>query len=246
MLVEVGGEESLHNFNQHFLVDRFQPFFLEGNSKRGIDLGFLIRKDLDWRPECLSNRETPVEVHTWKGKIISRFSRDVAELRLHEGCQLKIILLLTHLKSKISTLEDVGGKDVRTAEAIALAGIYEKLRKDLPDVPVVVGGDLNTDISSLELEVLRRTDLQDYHDIAKTSPEDRVSLVHFDFFGRPRHSVLDYLLVSPHLQDRVVKSKSYTYRYKGFYDVAEELPRLLKERYQMPSDHYPLVLTLRI
>jgi endonuclease/exonuclease/phosphatase family metal-dependent hydrolase len=244
MLVEVGGKESLENFNQYFLKDQFQTCFLEGNSKRNIDLGFLIKKNLPFRVEALSNKETPIEVNSYQRRYISKFSRDVGELRLYEGDQLKFIVLLVHLKSMISTEQDFKGKDVRTAEAIALAGIYSKLRADFPKVPIVLGGDFNTSLATLELELLARTDLVDFHDLLNTPEEKRVSLVHFDYLERPHLLILDYLLISPHLKNRIIDSESYTYRYKGFYEIPENLPKTPKDRYQMPSDHYPLVLTI--
>ncbi len=247
MLVEVGGEDSLKNFNQLFLSDSYDVHFIETNATRGIDLGFLIKKTVSFTAEAFSHRDTPVEVSTLLGKRSAKFSRDAAELRLSdEVSNLKLILLLTHLKSKISTAEDFQGKDQRTAEAIALASIYEDLRTSHPGTPVIVGGDFNADISSLELELIRRTDLTDFHDIPGTAPEERVSLVYFDYSGKPHTQVLDYLLVSPELKDRVVPEKSFTYRYKGFYGISEGPPETIKQRYQMPSDHFPLVLTILI
>ena len=244
MLIEVGGRDSLENFSRYFLNDQFIPLFIEGNSKRNIDLGFLVKKGLPFRVEGRSNRETPIEVNTLKGRHIAKFSRDVAELRLFDGDELKLIVLLTHLKSKITADQDFGGKDVRTAEATALAGIYENLRSVFPDVPIVLGGDFNAELSSLELELLKRTDLSDFHDSLETPAEKRISLVYFDYSGRPCPMVLDYLLISPHLKNRIINAESYTYGYKGFYEIPEQYPKTLKERYQMPSDHYPLVLTL--
>jgi endonuclease/exonuclease/phosphatase family metal-dependent hydrolase len=246
MLVEVGGEDSLVNFNLHFLGDRFKPWFVDGNSKRAIDLGFLTKKELGFKIETRSNKDFPVEVNGWHGKEITKFSRDVAELRLHDETGLRLILLLTHLKSKISTEDDHLGNNRRTAEAIALVRIYEELSRQHADVPIVVGGDFNAELASLELEMIRHTNLVDFHDILGTEPEKRTSLVHFDFYGQPNTMALDYLLISPHLRESVVIPKSYTYRYKAFYGIPEEVSQTPGERIQNPSDHYPLVLTIRI
>lgn len=246
MLTEVGGADSLENFNRHFLGERFKAYFIEGNSRRGIDLAFLVRKGLGLDVRASSNRDTPIALAGAEGVYHSKFSRDVAELRLSENGTTVLIALLVHLKSKISTEHDLRGKDVRTAEAIALARLYEAKREQHPDVPIVLAGDFNSDISSLEFELLRRTDLRDFHELAGTPQDERTSLVYFDYVGNPNAQVLDYILVSSHLKERVVREKSYTYRYKGFYDIAEPLPRSLKERNQMPSDHYPLVLTIAL
>jgi endonuclease/exonuclease/phosphatase family metal-dependent hydrolase len=247
LLVEIGGRDSLENFNRHFLGDRYAPFFVEGNSKRSIDLGFLVRRELAPRVTVRSHRDRPIEVNSLSGRYAARFSRDVAELRVHdEAGAPRLITLLTHLKSKLSTREDFQGKDVRTAEAMALAELYRARREEHPEAPIVVGGDFNAELGSLELELLRRTDLADFQDVLGTPPEDRATLVHFATATRPVPLVLDYLLISPQLRDRVVRGQSGVHRYRGFYGIPDELPRTLRERGRMPSDHYPLVLTLDI
>jgi endonuclease/exonuclease/phosphatase family metal-dependent hydrolase len=246
MLIEVGGSDSLSNLNKHFLGDRFVPYFVQGNSRRGIDLGFLVRKGLPFQTEAFSNRETPVEVNTYQGRYISRFSRDVAELRLSSEKGLELILLLTHLKSKLGSQQDILGKDVRTGEAFALAEIYQRTRSTFRGTPVIVGGDFNNSLASLELEQVLRTDLTDFHDHLGTPEEERFSLVHFDVAENPRPQILDYLLVSPELKDRIVASKSFTYRYKGFHQIPLLPPGSYRARNQLPSDHYPLVLTIQL
>jgi endonuclease/exonuclease/phosphatase family metal-dependent hydrolase len=244
LLTEVGGRDSLENFNRHFLGDRYEPCFVEGNSRRSIDLGFLVRKGLGLDFETRSNKDAPVEVHTYQGKYVARFSRDVAELRLRDGAGLRLILLLVHLKSKLSTDQDFRGKDGRTAEAIALAGLYNDLRAACPEAPIVVGGDFNAELASLELELLNHTDLADFHELLGTPPAERISLIHFDLADQAHPQTLDYLLVSPHLRQAIVRERSFTYRYRGFYGVPEPLPRSFRERAQLPSDHYPVVLTI--
>jgi endonuclease/exonuclease/phosphatase family metal-dependent hydrolase len=246
MLVEVGGRDSLENLNKHFLGDRFTPYFVEGNSRRGIDLGYLVKKGLSFDANISSNRETPVEVIAYHGRYVSRFSRDVAELRLSSDSRLVLILLLAHLKSKLGSQQDFQGKDVRTAEAFALAGIYQEIRSAHPGTPVIVGGDFNNNLSSLELEPVSRTDLTDFHDYIETSEKERFSFVHFDFAGTPLPQTLDYLLVSPELKDRIVGSKSFTYRYKSFYGIPQLPPESQSQRNLLPSDHYPQVLTVRL
>ncbi len=244
MMIEVGGKESLEHFNRYFLDDHYVAHFIESNSKRVIDLAFLVKKDLRFTVEALSNRDLPVDVQAYHGSFKARFSRDVAELRLFKDAKLEMTVLLTHLKSKISTDKDFQGADMRKAEAQALAAFYNSLRSKHPLVPIVVGGDLNSELSNPELVAFSQTDLNDFHDVIGTPKEERVSLVHFDHKGVPHPQVLDYLLVSPHLKDKIVREKSCTYRYRSFYNIAHPLPTTFAERFQMPSDHFPLVLTL--
>lgn len=247
MLIEVGGKESLDHFNHHFLNDAYEAHFVETNSYRSIDLAFLIKKNLGLRATAISNRQAPVHLDTHTGnKTPARFSRDVAELHLHHGTELKLILLLTHLKSKISTERDFQGRDLRRAEAAALASLYKKISAQYPQTGIVVAGDFNSELHSPELELLAQTDLTDFHDLINSPPEERISLVHFDYQGKAHPQTLDYILISPHLKNNIVASSSHTYRYKSFYDIPHPLPTTVHQRYQMPSDHFPLVLTLRM
>ncbi len=246
MCVEVGGQDSLENFNRYFLNDLYVPYFVPGNSRRSIDLGFLVKRDLPYRVEAISHKETPIEVESYQGKYGSKFSRDVAELRLHDEEGLQFILLLVHLKSKISSDQDFRGTDVRTAEARALAQFYENIRKTLPHVPVILGGDFNSTLDSAEFDHLNATDLKSMSDLLQIPETERYTLVYFDYYQVAHAQALDYLLLSPHLHASVIPEESGIYRYKGFYDLPHDPPQDRKERYQMPSDHYPVQVTLKL
>ncbi len=247
MLVEVGGKESLEHFNHYFLKNAYTAHFVETNSNRSIDLAFLVKKDLHYDTQIISNRHTPVTIDTYKNSGPAlRFSRDVAEMHLSQNSQLQMILLLTHLKSKISTDTDFQGRDMRRAEANALAALYLKRREQHPEAAIIMGGDFNSDLKSPEMESIAKTDLTDFHDIAGNSAESRISQMHFDHQGLPQPQVLDYLLLSPHLKNKVIPKKSFTYRYKSFYNTPHPLPTTVHQRYHMPSDHFPLVLALDI
>lgn len=246
MLIEVGGRESLENFNHYFLKDAYIPHFIETNSSRSIDLAFLVKKDLNLKAKAMSNKDVTLSLGEDRGfNATARFSRDVAELHLLSNNCLELILLLTHLKSKISTDTDFQGRDLRRAEAQALAHLYRKISAQHPETPIVVAGDFNSQLQSFELEPLTQTDLLDFHEIRGTPPEERVSLIHFDHTGKAHPQVLDYILVSPHLKNKIVKDQSFTYRYKSFYQTPHPLPTTVHQRYHMPSDHFPLVLTLQ-
>jgi endonuclease/exonuclease/phosphatase family metal-dependent hydrolase len=245
MLIEVGGKESLDHFNEYFLNDSYISHFVETNSNRSIDLAFLVKKDLKMKAQTISNRQFPIKMGN-SSALSTRFSRDVAELHLFEKNKLQLILLLTHLKSKISTEKDYQGRSLRRAEAESLIHLYHKICERYPDVPVVVGGDLNSELSSPELEILASSNLIDFHELIGAPPEHRISFVHFNYQGEPQPQTLDYLLVSPHLHARVDGDKSYTYRYKSYYDTPHPLPSTVHQRYHMPSDHFPLVLTIEL
>ena len=99
MMCEVGGVESLANFSRLFLHDRYAVHLIEGNSDRGIDLGYLVRKSLPFHYDLRSHKHRaldflyPHEIlsqETGYGSLRSaklsshKFSRDVLELRIYE------------------------------------------------------------------------------------------------------------------------------------------------------------------
>ena len=94
---EVGGLESLHNFAKFFLGGKYEAHLIEGNSDRGIDIGYLVRKDFPLRAEIRTHKERPLGFlypHELQTNLFQaagveaphtshRFSRDCAELRLY-------------------------------------------------------------------------------------------------------------------------------------------------------------------
>ena len=97
-LSEVGGRESLANFSRYFLGDRYAPHLIEGNSDRGIDLGFLVKKNLPLKYDLISHKNRKLDflyphekmsketgyTHLRSGRVNGhRFSRDVVELRCY-------------------------------------------------------------------------------------------------------------------------------------------------------------------
>ena len=135
MLCEVGGFESLKNFNDLFLDETYSPALTEGNSNRNIDVGFLVRKNMDFYFDLQSNKHRsinylyPHERDSLKtnypinlampSAMSHKFSRDVAELRLFKKNIEKpfLLILLTHLKSRLDPEGiDPGGFERRQAE----------------------------------------------------------------------------------------------------------------------------------
>ena len=63
LLCEVGGEESLRNFNQIFLNDDYRVALIEGNSDRSIDIGYLIHKRVPYHFNIISNKDLPINLY---------------------------------------------------------------------------------------------------------------------------------------------------------------------------------------
>ena len=275
MLCEVGGRESLSNFSRYFLEDRYVPHLIEGNSDRGIDLGFLVKRDLPFKFDMISHKNRKLDflyphekqsieagyTHIRSGRVKGhRFSRDVVELRCFgESDEVpELIVMLVHLKSPLDRDRiDPGGRDRRRAEQEMLVKIYQEVRSEFADkVPVMISGDFNGAIyGSLdhaglgvppddEFETLRGTDLKCCLEVAGVPPDERFTWIHVHN-RRPNFAKqLDYILVSPELFPRVDRDETWVYRFRdesGFYRT---IPRNQNEKRLLPSDHYPVVLTL--
>lgn len=260
MLNEVGGQESLANFAKHFLNDEYTPFLKEGNSNRGIDVGYLIKRNRDFKAVLISHKDRPIsflyphETQTPSGGKSHYFSRDVSELRLFAPGENtpRLVILLTHLKSKLDPANvDIQGRLRRAAELKTLVDIYNEVRTELQSkVPVIVAGDFNGIASKLFMEpefqyLHDKTDLVEVLDAASCPPDDRFSQIQIGYSGKCTKLHIDYIFVSPELKDRIVPEKTGIHLFKNEMGQSIPLPQTMEDRERLPSDHYPLVLTLK-
>ncbi len=272
MLCEVGGRESLSNFSQHFLGDRYAPHLLEGNSDRGIDLGYLVKRSLPFTYDLISHKHRAIDFlypherqsqeagynHLRSGRITShRFSRDVLELRVFEATagemssQPCAVLMLVHLKSQLDRSRiDPGGRDRRRAELHKLLNIYREIHDEFQgNTPVILGGDFNGVAAwpSPDEEfraIYDETHLRDCLEVAGIPHDERFTYQQL-YRNRPGvHRQLDYLFVPPELEKRVNFEETWVFRFRDELGMTQILPRNLNEKKMLPSDHYPVVLTL--
>ncbi len=157
-LCEVGGPESLERFNQLFLEGGYRVFCVEGNSDRGIDVGYLVRERSGLSIEKFqSYRERPIgfsydeqqmelPLGTEPGALAAvadeakansvaegeRFSRDVARLSVRDKARgVGVELLLVHLKSRLDPKgQDPNGKRRRRAEFQCVLQIASEVRAE--------------------------------------------------------------------------------------------------------------------
>jgi exonuclease III len=258
---EVGGLESLNNFNQLFLQDRYTVHLIEGNSDRGIDIGYLVKKGLPLACELHTHKDRPLHFlypheRPPEGESAALkshyFSRDCAELRVFTQEQRNrpaLILLLVHLKSKLDPENiDPQGKERRRAEFNTLMRIYRQLRTEF-QVPVIIAGDFNgsarREARSDEFSELNNTDLESVLDLAGLSDEKAATQVQFSRGGGLQCLQIDYMFVSPELKEQLFTEAVEVYRYRSDLKVALPLPQSLEQRTYLPSDHYPVVAVFR-
>lgn len=257
-LNEVGGMESLRNFNHYFLNDLYEEHLIEGNSDRGIDVGYLVRKDWRKQVQLFSHKDRPINF-LYPHELILKplrsshlFSRDCAELRImgNDG-HPQMIFFLIHLKSKLDREGiDPYGNLRRAAEVLALVEIYEESRQEFPNAHHVVLGDFNgiarKDFREPEFDVLyERTDLVNALELAGLDKEFSTTQVQFSRTGGRELLQFDYIFLSESLRHHLVKEETYVYRFKNDLGIHSSLPTSFDEKLLLPSDHYPVVATLR-
>lgn len=258
LLCEVGGEESLRNFNQLFLNDQYRVALIEGNSDRSIDIGFLIHKRLPFHFNIISNKDLPINFwYEHESHIPNtpshKFSRDVAELHLFERDINKpfFIFLLTHLKSPLDPEGiDPLGLQRREAEFKALLSIYSKLLKQFPHTPIAVCGDFNGNASrhgtDNEFKDLYPTsDLEDVLELSHKSLPERVTFYPLKAGHLLAGRQIDYVFLSQRAKPLLDTTNTYVFR----YDIAMKNrplgPQTLEEKQSLPADHYPIVVQLK-
>lgn len=249
-LCEIGGAESLINFNKDYLDDNYVISLIPGNSDRGIELSYLIHKRVLNKYSYFqkSNKEYLLPLknnHTEP----SKFSRDVAEFHLFEGTNNTplLILLGVHLKSQLdSEGKDPQGRFQRTAEVLGLIEIYSHISKQNPNTPILIMGDFNgiaqKEHSAVEfLPIYEQTPLLDIFEITKLPLEERNT-----FKGRPPYETnpflqLDYIFLDPKFASLFDGSKIHR-----FTDVANR-PLVLSSipSTTWPSDHNPISIVLK-
>lgn len=270
MLCEVGGVESLANLSKHFLSDRYAAYLLEGNSDRGIDIGYLVRRSLPFTYDLISHKHRAIDFlypheqltqetgfdHLRSARIVShKFSRDVLELRVFDESPTEpvLIILLVHLKSQLDRNRiDPGGRDRRKAELVKLVKIQKEIEDEFEGrVPVVLTGDFNGSAArpnpDVEFEAIyRESKLEDALEWAEQPHDERFTYMQLsNSRNRPGiNKQLDYIFLPPLLGSRVNKKETWVYRFKDEVGMTMLVPRNFNEKKLLPSDHYPVVVTL--
>ncbi|MCE3009777.1 MAG: hypothetical protein LW875_04100 [Proteobacteria bacterium] len=269
MLCEVGGFESLANFNRLFLKDHYSPVLIEGNSDRHIDVGFLVRKGLPFYFDLVSNKnksinylypfereslDNPLVGKTAQGAPSHKFSRDAAELHLFTKDREKpfAIFVLTHLKSRLDpTGVDPNGFERRQAELKTLLEIYKNIEdKFKGQVPICVSGDFNGNASEWNtdpefLHLYQESALKDVCALAGLTPEESTTYYQVNRSSRPEGRQIDFCFLSPSMTRYLEKDSVQVYRYKNHLGLPIDPPTTLDAKSKLPSDHYPVLFSLK-
>jgi hypothetical protein len=255
MLCEVGGIESLNNFNRLFLNNAYSPALIEGNSDRNIDVGYLIKKDLGFYFDLISNKNRLINFVYPQSKSLQseKFSRDVAELHLFTNDREKpfFIFLLIHLKSRLDPQNvDPNGFLRRRAEMKTLLEIYSELdSKFKSEVPMALCGDFNglaarPQYDSEFTEIYTAARLEDVLELAQIPSVKRATYYQTHRSGSTDGKQIDYAFLSPKAQGLLQKDSVGVYRYRDDLDQEIDPPTSIEAKENLPSDHYPVFFSL--
>ncbi len=233
LFTEVGGKESLDNFNKYFLNQRFQVIHEPSNSDRGIDLAIMVRSDLP----------LPYNFQLHKDKV---FARGALELILTYN-NINLHILLTHLKSKLNLKgQDFEGRTQREAEVFKLLEIGKKIIRD-PKSRLIICGDFNgiiaKDSDDHELRhFANKLRLTDVMEVQKIPFFERSTYIYYNN-GEDRLMQLDYFLIQESYT-RAVGTETKVLDFCGRTRVS--FPKNRKEKMSHPSDHYPIQVELEM
>ncbi len=233
LFTEVGGLESLSNFNTYFLDDRFDIHHFPSNSSRGIDLGIYTTKSLQQK----------VESKFYQDK---EFARGLQQLNINLG-EINLQIFLTHLKSKLNLEgKDFEGRDQRMAETNKIVEIITEQNK--LSKYQILAGDLNGIIYKNETEpelanLTNKLGFKDYLEVLNHSVYNRCTYVYFNNTRPPALMQLDYILLNSQLWPWV-DADCGVLDFDG--NPGNIIPKDRKQRDAAPSDHFPLLLKLNL
>lgn len=215
-LCEVGGMETLENFNRIYLDSRYECALHEENSSRGIYVGALLKKGRF--PSFTASNAGSESSH-------GDFSRNLLKLDLgEEGGGLEVFVL--HLKSQRG---DDYGLEKRIEEIDRLSSLVRRKK-------CIVMGDFNGVLirGMHQFEYERFLELPMYDVLAAAGIPQHQRRTHYYFGAGARHSQLDYIFCTHDIEvlDAGV--------------LEEDIPRNRAERNRLPSDHLFIRAVLEI
>lgn len=248
-LQEVENVKALEQFNQKYLGGAYRTLLLKGNDERGIDVGFLVKKDIPFDIEHRTHKGETWNDPSQGGRQVPLFSRDLPSLvvRAPGRAQPLFVIFGTHFKSKRDRSRDPQSRTLRRAQVERTAEIVARYRREFgPKVPIMLAGDFNGELNrEPEFEALRRAaGLVDSLDLVRPPLpyQDRITHTYHPTGGPADKKQIDAVMVSESMKGVVVSAS--VYRYKDEHGNVKPIPDTYEERSKNPSDHFPVLVIL--
>lgn len=245
---EVESVNALKEYSNKNLREAYDSYLTEGNDPRGIDIGLLVKKGLKVEVESRTNKQV-----MWNDPVtktsIPLFSRDLPVWIIKDAKTKKPLMALVgmHAKSKRNRDGDTESNIWRTAQMQKGAEIVNELAKELgPDVPLLWGGDFNTDIQTSHEVAPIKSSFRDSFDAAKKSiaPNFRITHTYHPKQGPADAKQMDAIFVRQSDANKI--EQAHIYRYRDAEGRVKAIPKTFQQREQNPSDHFPVVVDLRL
>lgn len=247
IVTEVENIHALQTYTQKNLRDAYDSFLIEGNDPRGIDIGLIVKKGLKVEVESRTNKD-----QMWHDPVtnqdIKLFSRDLPVWIIKDAQTKKPMLALVgmHAKSKRNRDGDQESNIWRTAQMKGAAKIIENLSKELgEDIPLLWGGDFNTDVqTSKEVQPIKAL-FKDSFDVARrTLPTNkRITHTFHPQNGPTDAKQMDAIFVRNTDSQKIEQANIY--RYKDTNGKTMDIPQSYHQREMQPSDHFPVIVDLK-
>ena len=242
---EVENIEALRDFNERFLGGIYDVHLIEGNDERGIDVAFLVKKDLPLVVEHRSHKDETWDDPLW-GPGRKLFSRDLPVLLFRTETDPKPLFALfgTHYKSKRDRdKRDKESNFLRGAQVQRTAEIIARYRAEFgEDLPIMLAGDFNGALGEEDAfkPLYEAAGLTDAFDASPNPPSarDRISHTYHPRAGKNHPKQMDGILVSKGLRGTVKSATAV--RYVGPDGRERPMPTSHEERSANPSDHFPI------
>jgi len=249
VLQEVENEAALKQFASQYLNDLYEPLMSRGNDQRGIQIAYLVKKDLPFQIELLSHAKSTA-TYPVTGNVQPIFSRDLPALKIWSESQDSktedplVSFFGTHFKSKRDRGGDPESRILRGAQVQAASEIIETEMQMHPKSFVMIAGDFNGDVRlEKEFDPLKRV-LKDAFDMQsrQMSDEERVTHTFHPRGGATHYSQIDAFLVKD--SDPALIKEARVYRYKDAAGQEKPIPDTYNAREENPSDHFPVLFNL--
>ncbi len=242
VLAEVDNLSSLEKFNQSFLSGKYRSLLLEGNDQRGIDIGFLIKKDVPFDIEMRSFSYLKED----DGSQNPIFSRDLPVLLFRASGDRKgqpfLAVLGTHYKSMRGSNSDPMGAEKRERQAAKTAEIISDLEKEFgKELPIVLTGDFNNDVhEGTEFKPLYQTGMSD--SLTLTGQKPQPTHAYFQPDGTPDPKQIDSIMLNGAFQKTQSLEAAEVLTHLDEQGNPLPFPKTFEERETRPSDHVPTMI----
>lgn len=247
---EVESIRSAHIFNKKYLDNQYQVFTTTTRDVRGLYVVFFVKKALPFHYKLESH-----DAETWfdpvRNKEASIFERDLPVLHIYKNEYDKkplLTMLGVHFKSKrhrqgVDGQIDFESNILRTAQANRATQIIQRYQIEYGyEHPILIAGDFNSNHNYAPeyTGFYRHAKLRDTLGLKSRvlSIAERASHSYFGDAKATRHNQLDGILITPVLEQFLIKA--YIVKYRDYEGNQRDIPRTKFERKSNPSDHRPI------